>query len=63
MAAGSRDRSQNDNWVERRAKEKSQEGEPARGTKEKSQEEEPKKEKPPSSIEGKLILEGGKILR
>ena len=58
------DRTQNDSWVERRAKE----GEPARGTKEKepkrgTNKEEPNKEKPPASIEGKLILEGGKILR
>ena len=35
MTAESRDRSHNGNWVERRTKEKSQEGEPARGTKEK----------------------------
>ena len=55
MTTGSRDKSQNDNWVERRARKENQEG----GT----NKEEPKKEKPPSSIEGKLILEGGKILR
>ena len=40
MTAESRDRSHNDNWVEKRTKEKSQEGEPARGTKK----EEPKEE-------------------
>ena len=34
-------------------------GEPGRRTKK----EEPKKEKTPASIEGNLILEGGKILR
>ena len=68
MTAESRDRSHNGNWVERRTKEKSQEGEPARGSKEKepkrgTNKEEPNKEKPPTSIEGKLILAGGKILR
>lgn len=50
MTAESRDRSHNGNWVERRAKEKSQEGEPARGSKEKepkrgTNKEEPNKEK------------------
>ena len=50
MTAESRDRSHNGNWVERRTKEKSHEGEPARGTKEKepkrgTNKEEPKKEK------------------
>ena len=72
MTAESRDRSHNDNWVEKRTKEKSQEGEPARGTKKENQQEEPRKKspkeeprkkKPPASIEGKLILAGGKILR
>ena len=74
MTAESRDRSQKDSWVVRQnsegqlGREESQEGEPARGTKEKepkrgTNKEEPNKEKPPSSIEGKLILEGGKILR
>ena len=74
MTAESRDRSHNGNWVERRTKEKSQEGEPARGTKEKEpkrgtkqrgtkQRKTKKKKKPPASIEGNLILAGGKILR
>ena len=63
MTAESRDRSHNGNWVEKRTKEKSQEGEPARGTKKEEPKEEPNKEKPPASIERKLILAGGKILR
>ena len=62
MTAESRDRSHNGNWVERRTKEKSQEGEPARGTKKKEPKEEQRRKKPPASIEGKLILAGGKIL-
>ena len=57
MTAESRDRSHNGNWVERRTKEKSQEGEPARGTKGKepkrrgTNKEEPRKRKnhPPVS--------------
>ena len=57
MTAESRDRTQNDSWVERRAKEKSQEGEPARGTKEKepkrgTNKEEPKKENHPPVSRG-----------
>ena len=68
MTAESRDRSHNGNWVERRTKEKSQEGKPARGSKEKepkrgTNKEEQTKKKPPASIEGKLILAGGKIFR
>ena len=47
----------------RRTKQENQGKEPQRGTKKRNQEEEPKKEKPPASIEGKLILAGRKILR
>ena len=61
MTAGSRDRSHNDNWVEKRTKEKSQEGEPARGTKKEEPKEEQRRKKPPASIEEKLILAGGKL--
>ena len=46
-------------WDERMKQGKNQEREQKRGTRKKNQE----KEKPPASIEGKLILEGGKILR
>ena len=35
-------------------------GEPNRSAKKENQQEEPKKEKTPASIEGKLILAGGK---
>ena len=61
MTAESRDRSHNGNWVERRTKEKSQEGEPARGTKKEEPKEEQRRKKPPASIEGKMILAGGKL--
>ena len=40
-----------------RARKENQEGEPKKGTKKRN------KEKPPASIEGKMILAGGKILR
>ena len=46
-------------WDERMKQGKNQEREQKRGTRKKNQE----KEKPPASIEGKLILAGGKILR
>ena len=46
----------------RRQKEDQQE-EPRKRAPKRNQEEEPKKEKPPASIDGKLILAGGKILR
>ena len=45
-------------WDERMKQGKNQEREQKRGTRKKNQE----KEKPPASIEGKLILAGGKIL-
>ena len=47
-------------WDERMKQGKNQEG----GTnKEEPNKEEPKKEKPPASIEGKMRVAGGKILR
>ena len=46
-------------WDERMKQGKNQEREQKRGTRKKNQE----KEKPPASIEGNLILAGGKILR
>ena len=62
MTAESRDRSHNGNWVERRSKEKSQEGEPGRGTKKRNQEEEPergtKKKKTTRQYRGKTDTGG-----
>ena len=55
MTTGSRDKSQNDNWVERRARKENQEG----GT----NKEEPNKEKHPPVSRGKMRVAGGKILR
>ena len=52
-------RAQKDSWVERRARKEDQQEEPRKRAQKRKQE----KEKPPASIEGKLILEGGKILR
>ena len=46
-------------WDERMKQGKNQE----REQKKRNQKEEPNKEKPPASIEGNLILAGGKILR
>ena len=47
----------------RRARKENQQEEPRKRAKKEDQEEEPKKEKPPASIEGNLIVAGGKILR
>ena len=46
-------------WDERMKQGKNQEREQTK----RNQKEEPNKEKPPASIEGKMILAGGKILR
>ena len=47
----------------KRAKKENQEEGPRKRARKENQEEEPNKEKPPVSIEGKLIVAGGKILR
>ena len=47
----------------KRAKKENQQEGPRKRARKENQEEEPKKEKTPASIEGKMILAGGKILR
>ena len=60
MTAESRDRSHNGNWVERRTKEKSQEGEPARGSKEKEPKRGTKKKKTTRQYRGETDTGGWK---
>ena len=50
-------------WDERMKQGKNQEREQTKRNQKEEPKEEPNKEKPPASIVGNLILEGGKILR